>query len=268
VIVPALRAEWTKLRTLRSTGWLLLAAVVCNVGISAVTAWSTQPSLCPAGERGCGPDPATDLARLSLTGVYTGQVAVVVLAVLAVTAEYGTRTIQVTLAANPRRGTVYAAKAALVTALGLGVGLLGVAGSLLAARGILPGNGFTDANGYPALSLADGPTLRAAAGTVLYLALVALLSLGVGTVVRDTGVALSAVLVLLYIVPVAAEFMTRPEWRDWAMKLSPMTAGLFIQVTRGVDELPLTPWEGMGVLAAYAVAALTAGALVLRTRDA
>jgi hypothetical protein len=71
--------------------------------------------------------------------------------------------IHTTLAAMPRRSVVLAAKAVL--------------GSLLAGRLILPGNGFTVAHGYPPLSLADGPTLRAATGSVLYLALVALLSL-------------------------------------------------------------------------------------------
>ncbi len=61
-------------------------------------------------------------------------------------------------------------------------------GSLLAGRLILPGHGFTAAHGYPPLSLGDGPVLRAAAGSVLYLALIALLSLGIATIVRDSAV--------------------------------------------------------------------------------
>jgi ABC-2 type transport system permease protein len=91
-------------------------------------------------------------------------------------------------------------KAAVVTATVLAAGAVGVVGSLTAGRALLPGNGFTDANGYPPLSLTDGPTLRAALGTVLYLGLVALLSLGVGMILRDTAGA-----ALLFIEPVTQE---------------------------------------------------------------
>ena len=69
---------------------------------------------------------------------------------------------------------------------------------MLAGRLILPGHGFTATRGYPPLSLADGPVLRAACGSVLYLALIALLSLGVATAVRDSAVAIGLVLGLLY----------------------------------------------------------------------
>ncbi|GFJ91433.1 hypothetical protein [Phytohabitans rumicis] len=94
-----MRAEWTKLRTLQSTGWLLLGLAVSTAGIGALTAWSV-PTECLAPEAGC----REDIARYSLAGVYLGQIAVVVLATLAVTAEYGTQTIKGTLAAEPRRG--------------------------------------------------------------------------------------------------------------------------------------------------------------------
>ncbi len=93
-----------------------------------------------------------DTAKLSLTGVWLGQVAVVVLAVLMVTNEYATRMIHTTLEAEPRRGLVLASKASVVTAAVLVAGALGVAGSVFAARNILPSNGYTAANGYPPLS--------------------------------------------------------------------------------------------------------------------
>ena len=93
------------------------------------------------------------------------------LAVQAMSSEYGTGTIGSTLAASPSRRLVLLAEAAAVTTVALVAGVLGVLGSLVAGRAILPGNGSTSANGYEPLSLADGPTLRAAVGTVLYLAL-------------------------------------------------------------------------------------------------
>lgn len=258
-----LGAEWTKLRTVPSTAWLLLAAVAFTVALGAATTASVDTSSCPS-PTGCH----EDITRLSLTGVRLGQVAVVVLAVLAITGEYGTGTIQTTLAATPRRATVLLTKATVVTATVLAAGTLGVLGSLLAGRAILPGNGFTTAAGYPPLSLADGPTLRAAGGTVLYLGLVGLLSLGVGTVVRDTAGAITTVLGLLYSFPVLAAFVADPQWHARLQKLAPMTAGLAIQATRGLDQLPIGPWGGLGVLAAYAGAAMLLGAVVFELRDA
>jgi ABC-2 type transport system permease protein len=259
----ALRAEWTKLRTVSSTAWLLLAAVAFTVAVSTLATTSVDTSQCPS--------PTTcleDATRLSLTGVWLGQVAVVVLAVLAITNEYDTRMIQTTLAATPRRSVVVATKATVLTATVLATGTVGVLGSLLAARTILPGNGFTPANGYPPLSLADGPTLRAAIGTVLYLGLVALLSLGVGTAVRDTAGAITTVLTLLYVFPVAAAFVTDPPWHERLQRFAPMTAGLAIQATKSLDRLPIGPWAGLGVLAAYAGAAMLLGAALFKVRDA
>jgi ABC-2 type transport system permease protein len=145
---------------------------------------------------------------------------------------------------------------------------VGVAGSLAAARAILPGNGFTVANGYRPLSLADEPTLRASAGTVLYLALVALLALGIAAAVRDTAGALTTVLLLLYAVPALASFIGNAVWQERLQRWSPLTAGMAIQATTGLDRLPIGPWPGLGVLGAYALGALVLGGAVFAVRDA
>ena len=93
---------------------------------------------------------AEDPAKISLTGIYLGQAVVAIVAVLAVSGEYGTGMIRVTLAAMPRRAAVLTAKAAVVTALVLAAGALAVLGSVLAGRLILPGQGYDPAHGYPA----------------------------------------------------------------------------------------------------------------------
>jgi ABC-2 type transport system permease protein len=206
--------------------------------------------------------------KLSLTGTYLGQAVVAIVAVLAVGGEYGTGMIRTTLAAMPRRTTVLAAKAAVVTAVTLAAGAVAVLGSVLAGRLILPGHGFTPANGYPALSLTDGTVLRAAAGTVLYLALIALLSLGIATAVRDAAVAIGSVLGLLYLFPILGQVAGSPGVQRHLEQIGPMTAGLEIQASTGVHSLPIGPWAGLGVLAAWAAAALLTGGLLLRLRDA
>ncbi|MGF7235160.1 MAG: ABC transporter permease subunit [Frankia sp.] len=256
----ALHAEWTKVRTLSGTVWLLLGTIALSITVSTVAAAS---STCPAG--GCRLDPA----KISLSGIDLGQAIIAILAVVAIGGEYGTGTIRVSLAAMPRRGVVLAAKAVVITGLALGAGTVTVLGSLLAGRIILPGKGLGPAHGYPSLSLADGPLLRAATGSVLYLALIALLSLGVATAVRDSATAIGTVLGLLYLFPIiAAAVSTNPDWYRRLQQIGPMTAGLAIQNTTGLHHLPIGPWAGLGVLAAWATAALLAGGLLLRLRDA
>jgi ABC-2 type transport system permease protein len=258
-LLEALRAEWTKVRTVPGTIWLLLAVVVTTVALGAVADAATK---CPYA--GCPIDPA----KTSLTGIYLSQAIVAILAVLVISSEYGSGMIRVTFTAMPRRTMVLAAKSAVLTGLVLAAGAVAVLGSVLAGRLILPGHGFTAAHGYPPLSLGDGPVLRAAAGSVLYLALIALLSLGVAAAVRDSAVAIGIVLGLLYLIPVIATVVGSPGWHRHLQQIAPMTAGLAIQATTGLSGLPLSPWAGLGVLAAWAAAALLAGWLVLRLRDA
>jgi ABC-2 type transport system permease protein len=256
-----MHAEWTKLRTVPGTTWLLAGVVVATVGVSAAAVAATK---CASG-LGC---PA-DTTKLSLTGVYLGQAVVAILAVLAVGNEYSTGMIRVTLAAMPRRLTVLAAKAVIVGTLALVGGAIAIGGSLLAGRLILPGNGFATAHGYTALSLAHGPTLRAACGSVLYLALIAMLSLGIATAVRDSAVSIGLSLGVLYLPPILiALTVTNPVWLHRLQRYTPMTAGLTIQNTTGLHGLPITPWAGLGVLALWAAAALLIGGLLLRARDA
>ena len=255
----AWHAEWTKLRTLPGTGWLLLAAVALTIAVSAAA--DAASTCAPAG---CRADPA----KLSLTGVQVGQAIVAIIAVLAISGEYSTGMIRVTLAATPRRWSVLGAKATLVGGLVLAAGTLAVLGSVLAGRLMLPGRGFTRAHGYPPLSLGDGPVLRAACGSVLYLALIALLALGIATVVRDSAVAIGLVLGLLYVFPIVSSVVGNQHWQRHLEQIGPMNAGLYVQATVALNTLPLTPWQGLAVLAAWACGALLLGALALRLRDA
>jgi ABC-2 type transport system permease protein len=254
----ALHAEWTKLRTTPGAGWLALAAVILTAGLSAAAAAAVTYTA------GTNQDPA----KISLTGVELGQAPIAVLAVLAITGEYSTGMIATTLTAMPRRTTMLAAKATVLTALILATGTGAVLISVLAGRLLLPRNGFTTAHGYPPLSLGDGPTLRAAAGSVLYLALIGLLSLGIATAVRDSATAIGAVLALLYLFPIIASVVTDPHWQRHLQQIGPMPAGLAIQATTNLHNLPISPWTGLCVLSGWATAAILAGSVALRLRDA
>jgi ABC-2 type transport system permease protein len=252
-------AEWTKLRTVAGPGWLLVAAIALTAAVGALAANAVT---CPGG--GCQVDPA----KVSLTGVYLGQALVAMVAVTAVSGEYSTGMIRLTLTATPRRWLVLAAKAAVVGTATLVAGAVAVLASVLAGRPLLVGHGIDPAHGYATLSLADGAVLRAVVGSVLYLALIALLSLGIAAAVRDSAVAIGVVLGLLFLFPVIAGAVSDAEWKRHLDQISPMVAGLYIQATTDLRSLPLTPWQGLGVLAAWTAGALLAGGLLLGLRDA
>jgi ABC-2 type transport system permease protein len=249
----AVHAEWTKLRTAPGTIWLWLAVVVSTVAVSAA---ATAAVTCPSS--GC----TVDATKLSLTGVALGQAVVAILAVSAIGNEYGTGMIRTSLAAVPRRTIVLVAKATVLIGLVLSAATIAVVGSLWAGRLIQPGHG------YPPTSLSDGPVLRAAVGSVLYLALIALLTLGIATAVRDSASAIGIVLGLLYVFPIIAQAVSDPHWQRHLQQIGPMSAGLAIQATTHLSNLPISPWRGLGVVAAWSAAALLAGGLLLQKRDA
>lgn len=254
-----LNAEWTKIRTTSGVVWLMVGTVVLTVGLSAAV---TAAVTCP--KSGC----AQDITKLSLTGVVLSQAVVAVLGVLMISGEYRTNMIHTTFTALPRRWEVLAAKAFVLAGLVLAAGTVAILGSLLVGSLILPTNGFTAENGYPAITMTDGSTLRAAIGSVLYLILIALLSLGVATAIREPAIAIGAVLGLLYLFPILIMVATDPEWQRHLKQIAPMNAGLAVQATVDLDSLPIGPWAGLGVLAAWAAAALLGGGVLLQLRDA
>jgi len=256
-VVQALHAEWTKFRSTPGPAWLLAGAVALTVAVGAATASAAQCSSVV-----CGQDPA----KVSFTGIYPGQAVVAVAGVLAISDEYSTGMIKLSLSAVPRRLTWFFAKAAMLTAPVLAAAALAVAGSALAGWLILRGHGFSPAHGYA--SLVAGADIRAAAGAVLYLTLIALLSLGVATAVRDSATAIGLVLGLLYLVPVAAAVSSDTTISRHLEQIGPLSAGLDVQATTGMKSLALTPWQGLGVVALWTTGALLLGALILKFRDA
>jgi len=241
------RAEWSKAWSDPVTPWVLVGIVVSTVGVSAL---AVSAARCPAA--GCGQDPA----KLSLTGIYLGQALAALAGVLAIGNEYGTGMIRVTLTAMPRRGRLLAAKALVLTASVLVASVLAVGGSMLAGLLTLPGHWFGAAE------------WRASFCTTMYLTFIAVLSLGVTTVIRDSAVAIGGALGLLYLFPVVASLVRDPTIQRRLEQIGPMFAGLDSQATTGLRGLPLAPWQGLGVVALWTAGTLVLGGLVLGLRDA
>ncbi|WP_030441509.1 ABC transporter permease [Actinoplanes subtropicus] len=236
----ALRAEWTKLRTVpdAAVALPLIALLTVAVSVAASTASSA------------------DVVRSSLMGVELGQAAVAVWGVQILAGEYGSGLITATFTALPRRLGVLAAKAVCLLAGILAVGVPSIVISVLAGHRL--------ASAYPALS--SGAVLRAGFGAVAYLCLIGLVGLGIGALVRS-AVAGAGVVLGLQLAPTVMMPLLDPHWARWVYRLSPSTAGQAIQSTVDLKGLPIGPWPGLGVAAAWAFVLLTLGAFTLRTRD-
>lgn len=249
----ALRAEWVKFWTVRSTPWTLGALFALGAGFTTL--------VCALG--------ALELARgevdqpvgaLVTWGMTFAQITAVVLGALVVTGEYGTGMIRATLAATPRRGTVLAAKAAVLAST------LVVAGTGTALAGYLGGNWFLDREGI-GLALTDDGVLRAIVGSGLYLAGLGLLAAAVGLLVRSTAATLSLVLGLVFVVGNLVKLLPG-AWGEWTAKLMPGNAGSVVAVPVPVDPLLLEPWVGFAVFLAEVTAVLAVAAVVFTRRDA
>jgi ABC-2 type transport system permease protein len=257
-MTSALQAEWTKLRTQQSTAWLLLGAALATVAIGVAVDAATHVSNASSGG---------DSTKMSLVGVYLGQLLLATLAILTITEEYATGMIRLTFTATPNRIHVLASKALSLLGPTMAASVVMVTGCLAAGRLLLPAAGLDPAHGYALISLAHDATLRAAAGTAIYLPLIALLGLGIATVLRDTATAIGAVFSLLFLPQIVARIVGGAAGRH-IEQIAPMTAGLSIQATTRVHSLAIQPWPGLAVSAAWTVASLITAALTLRRRDA
>lgn len=256
VFAANVRAEWTKLRSVRSTAGLLLTILVVALGFGTVVGISQMNSW----------DDLDPLERLrfdptfySLSGLWLAQLAAGALGVLAVTSEYATGQIRATLGATPQRLGVLAAKAATATTLIVGTGLVASFGAFSVVQPIFASRGLD-------VSLSEPGVLRAVVGGALYLAAVGLLGVGLGAIVRRTAGAVAALVGLLVVTPLVASFLPS-SFQQSAAKYFPAQAGMAVfGVTP--DPQALSPWLGYGVLLTCVTAALALGAALLIRRDA
>ncbi|MDQ6614320.1 MAG: ABC transporter permease [Actinomycetota bacterium] len=250
-------SEWIKLRSLRSTIFALLAAVVCTVGLGLLISALRANDI--KSHSGFLPGPSFDATAVTLRGVFLAQLAIGVLGVLVVTGEYSTGMIRATLSAVPRRLPVVWAKA-LVFGVVVFV-TMGVA-SLIAFLG---GQAFFSGAGIH-VSLGSPGAARAVLGAALYLTGIGLLGVGLGFLLRNTAGAIATLFGLLLVLPPIVNALPSSISAD-LFRFLPLTAGSQVMTTVGDPNL-LAPWSGIGVFALYAAVAIAGGAVVLKRRDA
>ncbi|MDP9101779.1 MAG: ABC transporter permease subunit [Actinomycetota bacterium] len=249
-------SEWTKLRSLRSTVFSLLAAVVFIVGLSVLVPSVTVAHWPPRDPRDAiGFDPTTR----SLAGIFLAQLAIGVLGVLLVTGEYATGMIRATFAAVPHRLPVLWAKTFVFAATTLVLTVPAALGAFLIGQSIFSGKHLETTLGAPGVA-------RAVIGAALYLTAVGVLGVALGALLRNTAAGISSLFGLLFVLPIIVHFLPS-SWSSAIDKYLPGSAGQSITAVHP-DPTALSPWVGFAVFCGYAAVALVAAAGAMRRRDA
>ncbi|MBQ0825080.1 ABC transporter permease [Streptomyces tagetis] len=253
----SLHAEYIKIRTMRSTLYVVLgtiavgAAIATLVGSSAGDGFATMTTA----------EKATfDPLALSLRGYMLAQVTIALLGGMSITAEYGSRTVVSTLTAVPHRSRVLAAKAVVLAAVAFLTGLLFTFASFLAGQAALK------SGGTPSLTLSDPSAWRAIVGGALFLTLAGLLGLATGTLIRSTTATVTTLFAAFLIVPAFGPAFPG-ALSDWTSRYWPSSAGGQI-MTGYQDPALLHPWPGLAVMTGCVALVLTAAFLTFRKRDA
>src|ERR1700729_3632368 len=294
----AIASEFTKIRSVRSTYWTLAALLVVSIGIGAAI---TGGSAAHFGHNP-GNKAGFDATQTSLIAFFEiGQLIIAVIAAMAITSEYSTGMIRTSLTAQPRRGTIYAAKAIVLTSLTLVVSLVTsfiaffVGQALLSSSGVsaslfhtvtipqnanvnCPGPGKGGGGGLPpgctvqfsgSYVIHPSTVLLAIIGCALFVTLVAILAFGIGALVRHTAGASAIAISALFIIPVLEQALPS-NWRWDIMRFLPDAANQVVSVTFGpnANQHLWSAWPQLGVTALWAAALFAAGGYLFRKRDA
>jgi ABC-type transport system involved in multi-copper enzyme maturation permease subunit len=252
----AVRSEFTKLRSVRSTYWTLLALAVATIGIGGLISWGTESHWTNMSAA----DRATfDATSTSLTGLFLGQLVIVVLGALIITSEYSTGMIRTSLTAMPRRQVVYAAKATVFTAVALVIGLVTSFISFFLGQALLHS---TNAS----VTLSQPNVLRAVIGGGLFVAACGLFAFGIGAILRHTAGAITAGIGLLFVLPIFSQFLPSSIRAD-VQKFLPSAAGSDIWTTQPQAHF-YGVWTEFAIFLGYTVILVIIGGLLFRKRDA
>jgi ABC-2 type transport system permease protein len=300
----ALASEFTKLRSVRSTYWTLGALFIVSVGLAVAITAGTAANFAnnPGNKAGF------DATQTSLGAFFElGQLIIAVIGAMVITSEYSTGMIRTSLTAQPRRGVVYAAKAIVFTAVTLVISVVTAFTAFLAGQALyassgvgaslfhavkIPANGNVSClqrvpagPGAPPGAFSCAPdkrvitvtawdvihpstVLAAIIGTALFVTIVALISFGVGSIIRHTAGTIATVIALMFIIPLLENTLPS-DWHDDIMRFLPDAANQVVSVTVGPTSQNLwSAWPQLGVTALWAAALVGIGAYLFRTRDA
>ena len=249
-----LRSELTKILSVRSTYWTLLAQVVASI------AWAV---LNCAGIVSHGAGSGFNAAEASLTGqVALGQLIIVVLGALVITSEYSTGMIRTSLAVMPRRGVLYTAKAIVFAAVTLTISLVTSFVAFFVGQAILSSKHYNT-------TLAQPGVLRAVLLSAAIVAVFGLIAYGAGAIIRHTAGAITAILGVIFLLPVLGQalpntwFADLERWLPGGQALMPIASS-----SPSVSNHLFSAWGEFAVFSGYAAVLLALGAWLFIRRDA
>jgi ABC-2 type transport system permease protein len=254
-----LRSEFTKIRSVRSTYWSLLVLLAISIGIGAAICAGAAANWSQTSAA----DRATfDATQVSIAGLfYLGQLVIVVLGALVLTAEYSTGMIRTSLTVMPRRVTVYAAKALVFAVVALVVALVAAFIAFFVGQALL-------ASTHESVTLSAPNVLRAVIGSALYVTLCGLFAFAAGAIIRHTAATITSIIGLLFVIPILVHLLPSSWYHD-IVRWLPDSAGSAISATiRPQDPHLFSPWGQFTVFAVYTAILLVVGAILFRKRDA
>jgi ABC-2 type transport system permease protein len=254
-----LESEWTKLRTVRSTIWALVALVATTIGFTGLLSWlavSQWDTFTPLQQQEVMADPAGQILG---SGFQFSQLAVCVLGVLVMTAEYSTGTIRASLLAVPRRTPMLAAKSLVFAAVVFVVAEIAAFPSFFIGAAIM--------NSRAPVSIGDPNVLRAVIGAGLYASVLGVFAIAIGTLVRHTAGAITGIIGFVLVLSPLALLLPGTVGEHIHAYL-PTVAGQGIAMAAERSDSLLTAWQGFGVFGLWTAGLLTLAGYLLRRRDA
>jgi ABC-type transport system involved in multi-copper enzyme maturation permease subunit len=276
--VGLLLAEWTKIRSVRSTLWTLVIFVIVSLGLTGLLTWLTLNSLHHGRNGARSSGILTDPVNFILgTGLGLGQLAICVLGVLVITSEYSSGAIRASLLAVPRRYPMMLAKALVFAVLVIIIGAIVAFCSFFIGAALVNGETFTETAKVAGqsitvhrtlnVSLSQPGVLRAVVGSGLYLTVLGLFALAIGGLIRHTAGAITAVIgMVLVIFPLAG--LLPDSWGAHIHAYLPTVAGQLITQDKPTAGQLLSAWQGFGVFCAWTAILLAAAIFLLQRRDA
>ena len=263
----ALRSEWIKFRSIRTSYVVLAIAVFLLIALGALISFGFVEGLRQGDREAAAASAFLGAVTITLNGTLLAQIAIGVFGVLVVTSEYSTGMIRATFAAAPNRLMVLVAKAVLIVLVTIAIMAPAAFATFAIGKSILAGQ--IDA------SWSDPGVIRAVFGASLYLAGIGVLGAGLGWILRSAAGAIATLIGVLAVLPPLIGIIP-VEWVQTLSDYLPSTAGRAIySVNTGglLSEIDptqpsLDPWVGFGILCAYTLAVLGVGAVLLQRKDA
>jgi ABC-2 type transport system permease protein len=256
-LAGTLRSELTKIRSVRSTYWTLIVLMAAGIGFSIADCAGTAAHFTPQQR--------IDATQDSVAGmILLGELVIVVLGALTITSEYSTGMIRTSLTVMPRRGVLYAAKAAVFGTVTLAVSVVTTLASFFIGQALLSST-------HQSATLSTPNALRAVLVTALFVFLTGMMAYGIGAIIRHTAGAMTTAYALFLLLPQLAKALPTP-WYDDVVRWLPggdAVNSMTSTVNRGLQSPHVfSAWGELAVFAGYTVILLAAGALLFRKRDA